>query len=130
MYRQAVGEAGQRRSGACTDAHNSRSRPRVAPSLSLWTGGRRHQVGGSSDDPALRQVLETFSRERLPADVVQGNAVRKGAAITFSRGWVGLRGRRAGGWPIGTCRPVQCVWGGVGWGGRCCWGCPPVNSCC
>lgn len=63
---------------------------------------RRHEkVGGASDDPALREVLSYFSRERLPSAVVQGDAVRKGASITFSRSPGGELITQAGGAMVG-----------------------------
>ncbi|KAG2449579.1 hypothetical protein HYH02_005112 [Chlamydomonas schloesseri] len=74
---------------------------------------RRHEkAGGRPDDPALRELLSYFSRERLPAHVVVGGgpgsgsepAVRKGAAITFSRSSSGELVTEAGGALLGRVR--------------------------
>eukprot|EP00198_Chlamydomonas_reinhardtii_P008959 XP_001698296.1 predicted protein [Chlamydomonas reinhardtii] len=74
---------------------------------------RRHEkAGGRADDPALRELLSYFSRERLPAHVVVGGgpgnssepAVRKGAAITFSRSSSGELVTEAGGALLGRVR--------------------------
>ncbi|KAG2428796.1 hypothetical protein HXX76_011496 [Chlamydomonas incerta] len=74
---------------------------------------RRHEkAGGRPDDPALRELLSYFSQERLPAHVVVGGgpgsssepAVRKGAAITFSRSSSGELVTEAGGALLGRVR--------------------------
>lgn len=67
--------------------------PSSEPCQCALLASRLPQAGGRADDPALRELLSYFSRERLPAHVVVGGgpgnssepAVRKGAAITFSR---------------------------------------------
>ncbi|GLI63422.1 hypothetical protein VaNZ11_006390, partial [Volvox africanus] len=76
---------------------------------------RRHEkAGGRADDPALHELLSYFSREKLPEHVVTtktmtsdgsfvsgGDAVRKGASITFSRSSSGALLTEAGGRVLG-----------------------------
>ncbi|KAG2495443.1 hypothetical protein HYH03_006389 [Edaphochlamys debaryana] len=77
---------------------------------------RRHRkAGGREDDPALAELLSYFTRERLPAHVVvpappgaapgpngaPADAVKKGAAITFSRSPSGELVTEAGGRVLG-----------------------------
>lgn len=42
-------------------------------------------VGGSPKDPALKQVLQSFSREQLPPAILQGGNVKKGTVLTFTK---------------------------------------------
>lgn len=42
-------------------------------------------VGGSANDAALHSMLECFKKERLPSGVIDGNSVRKGAVLTFTK---------------------------------------------
>ncbi|GIL66778.1 hypothetical protein Vafri_20287 [Volvox africanus] len=75
---------------------------------------RRHEkAGGRADDPALQELLSYFSREKLPEHLVTtttvtadgsssgGDAVRKGASITFSRSSSGALLTEAGGRVLG-----------------------------
>ncbi|KXZ47538.1 hypothetical protein GPECTOR_34g697 [Gonium pectorale] len=68
------------------------------------------KAGGRPDDPALNELLSYFSRERLPHHVItaaplgsgqEADAVRKGAAITFSRRSGGELVTEAGGRVLG-----------------------------
>ncbi|GIL78039.1 hypothetical protein Vretimale_7397 [Volvox reticuliferus] len=78
---------------------------------------RRHEkAGGRADDPAFQELLSYFSREKLPEHVLttttttmasagssvsRGDAVRKGASITFSRSSSGALLTEAGGRVLG-----------------------------
>ncbi|EFJ47029.1 hypothetical protein VOLCADRAFT_121023 [Volvox carteri f. nagariensis] len=76
---------------------------------------RRHEkAGGRADDPALRELLSYFSKEKLPEHVLVtsssvssspsggvGDAVRKGSSITFSRSSSGALVTEAGGRVLG-----------------------------
>lgn len=42
-------------------------------------------VGGSQNDPALKQIIANFKAETLPESAKRGGAVRKGTVISFSK---------------------------------------------
>lgn len=72
---------------------------------------RTEKAGGRPDDPALAELLSYFTAQRLPRHVVSaaGDAVRKGAAITFSRSSSGELVTAAGGEVLGVLRSAPVV---------------------
>lgn len=46
---------------------------------------RLKRVGGSPDDPALKQLLEQFREEKLPPHMVRNGNVQKDSVLTFTR---------------------------------------------